>query len=240
MRTRRKLLTAFALVCTASWICGGCGAEVTFTRYDWGVAADAVYPPDGFHHSETILVRNCPRDTTQRARMIIAYAVEEMLSLERLQTQGLVPLHPNYIKWAAEAPELFGHLKEQVVVDSYYVLFYKNNLRTRAHFSTLQKLGVPEHYWGHDAVTMARLPELEDKEYIGSYSIFERDGRYIVDIDVNSGITGFRADPDEGLRVYTTLYEQDSTWLEAHKNEELVKYYNELREKKRQMPPQNR
>lgn len=229
----------FAVACAAVGICGGCGCgEQTFTRYDWGVAADAVYPPDGFHHSETILVENSPRDTTERARMIIEYAVKELMSPERLQTQGLVPLHPNYLKWAAEAPELFGHLKEQVTVDSYYASFYKTNRRTRKLFSTLHELGVPEHYWGHDHVLLARLQETEDADYIGMYSIYERDGRYVVSITVNSGITGYLADLDEGLRVHTTLCEQDSTWLEEHKHDELVKYYNELRDKKRQTLPE--
>lgn len=167
--------------------------------------------------------------------MIVEYAVGELISLEEFQAQGLVALHPNYVKWAIEAPELFGHLREKVPVDSYYALFYKNNRRTKSRYTALQELGVPEHYWGHDRA-MARLPELTDEDYIGSYSIFEREGRYIVDIDVNSGITGHRADPDEGFRVYTTLYRQDDLWLEQHKDRELVRYYNKLRESKRQPP----
>ena len=145
MHARTKILIALFIACTAGCICSGCG-ERAFTRYDWGVAADAVYPPDGFRHSETILVENSPRNTTERARMIIEYAVEELISLEQFQTQGLVKLHPNYLKWAVEAPELFGHLKEQITVDAYYVSFYKNNHRTRGRFATLHELGVPEHY----------------------------------------------------------------------------------------------
>jgi len=179
------------------------GSNVEYTKIVKGKNKGANRDGDSIYYNEYVLVRNAPKNDFEQSKMMLTYFDN-----------------------AGSSPDDISRMPG---ITDYYMSFYKSTYASRKYFIEASK------YWAEKTRTpdswSKGFDEIVPEVYLGTIHIFRCDSspvKWVIEFYRKTGISEDGWIVDEA----TILQNECGTHFDyAKKNEELVKYYIELKEK---------